>query len=206
MMIKLHEIAQVLTGSFEVDTVQLDIEFPKIQEQADRIVSKGSRRSDDSVLLHCLEGTIAELGCLNAASAKYEYAELNPHAFNHRNPKTYTYDLACGDIDAPIYIEIKRLKSADDIEWLEFNYQDTKPGLSLTTYIDRGIDVTEFLVLASIAQSTAPGNEIVYYVNPKYVILSRAFRNYIEVNINGYFTHQVNLVHMVDNGHAIKVS
>jgi hypothetical protein len=185
-MIKLHEMAPVLTGVFAVDTVQLDIEFPKIQEQANRITSKGSSREDDKVLLHCLEGTVAELGCLNAISANY--------------------DIVFGDIYDPTKIEVKRLKNKCDIEVLEFNYRNTKPGLSLTTYLDKGIAVTEFLVLTSIAPSVGDDNEIAYMVIPKYVILSSAFLNYVSVNERNYFTHQVNISKMIENSHAIKVS
>jgi hypothetical protein len=203
MMKNKTALIKIFNNKFEVDTEQILSYYKKIEEQANRI-HKTSTRPYDVILKNCFEGSITELGILNALAKYSSSAKLNPKEFNFKDLDSYCWDVEVNINSINFRFEIKSMKNINPIQQFFFNYHIKRPGLDLSTYIDKGISKTDFLILAAYIQNI---NTCSYTILPKYIFSSNHFKSYMKRSThNDTLSHYVSIEDMINNNHAIKLS
>lgn len=204
-MTDLDILGPVFAGEFFVDELQICQQLPAIEKQAREI--SGRSKSFDYTLKQCFEGTLTELGILNALAARADDATLNPMEFDHKNPESYAWDVGATVGEEFERFEVKKLRNGLDNKYFEFNFRTVRPGLDLTTFLTHGFYKTRCLVLATCdLKPRGVEDEIEYIVRPKYIIDSTAFPKYCKETqrVGAPLTHYVDLDEIVKNKHAIK--
>jgi hypothetical protein len=200
----LESVAPAFAGAFSVDEIQIHLAFPAVEAQAKRIYSSSNvlfNREYTSILKHCLEGIVGELGVNNALLAAGFDSQLNPKEFNKKDPDSYIWDVGTKKDDI-LKFEVKKLQDGLGLKYFNFNYESNgRSGLDLTTFINQGVHVCDYLILVAVELDDEISE---FTVTPQYLIHAKFFKQYInQSNRTNGLSHYVDLDKMIEQGHCI---
>jgi len=212
----LKTIARDISSIYQVNAEELLALYDSVKLQAEQLQLRSSRPYKQ-IEKNCWDGVISETGLVTALKTVTGNlsATRNPRRHNPKDVLSYGYDIdatfenliaqhAIEQTD-DYRLEVKKVDFDGDIPVFYFNYNpENKNGLDLTTFINKGHLLADFLVLVGIRENT----EICGFdVKPKYIIRSDMFIQAYKKCEDGesYLTHKIDLNKMIEQGHAIKI-
>lgn len=214
----LESIARDTANIYRVTAEELLAVYDDVVAQAIRIKESGSSRTLERIQENCWEGTIGEVGWTKAMASVINHLSSirNPLPFDKTDALSYAYDTVSTFQNINVtdvmeqtddYLcEVKRVSFDEDIPVFRFNYLPGwgQTGLDLTTFINKGSKIADFLVLIGVREMK---DDCAYDIRPRYIIRADRFTHYLEKCEVGEsrLTHKVNLDKMIEHGTAIKI-
>jgi len=201
MSITLKESNPIFTGCYPITFDIIEAHKDIVEEQALAIHKRFPDRNYDVIYSHCEIGVCTELCIVTALRLAGFDAKRNPAKFDRTDPLTFAFDVIAEKNGKTYRFEVKSEKyNPNPLVYFSFNLNPKDGGRDLHTFLNHGVDLTDFLILVAYEET-----EHGYDMYPEIIFDSKQFKQHVKMSHGGKYSHYVEVTKMIGEGHAILV-